>query len=166
LRVGGRQFLAVGERPTFGSAIPAASLFFEKDHPALSKKRVSSRPADAALVQKDQQIRQRMQDSGDPMPLDYMEKNMHWYAEQADEYARRAVAIGDTERFRVRKTRERKEKEKAHYEAMAIKMRALNQASAESAANYTHARIQSVSIGQSRGSRQLTVVLEGSDIDL
>ena len=37
------------------------------------------------------------------------------------------------------------------------------QASAETAANYLHARIQSVSIGNSSGNKNLTIVLRGPD---
>lgn len=118
------------------------------------------------MIERDKAIVSRMLESGEPMPLDYMESNMHWYAKQANEYEARALSAKPPTSFRNKKMREAQEKYIAHLQSMAIKMRALNQAAAESSANYCHARIQSVSIGNSRGNRSLTIVLEGSDARL
>lgn len=134
--------------------------------PVIPRKRPNPRAADDEMLRRDRQIVERMAEEG-PMPLDYMERNMHWYAAQAVRHETIASELPDPKRFRNKKQQHEAARKIAHHESMAIKFRALNQAAAENTAHYAHARIQSITAGNNaRGNRPLTIILRGDDANL
>lgn len=126
-------------------------------------KRRRPREATDAIIQRADQIVDKIVGSGESMPLEYMTLNMHWYAREAERYEKLLAGLPNPLRFRTKKLEKEAEAIRKHYEVMVIKMRALNQAAAENAANYVHARIQSISVGAGPRNRPLTVILSGAD---
>lgn len=117
------------------------------------------------MIERDRQIVAKMAEHG-PMPLDYMEMNMRWYFTRAKYYEEQANTARKPKTFRRVAHQKEQERKIERLQSMADRMRAAGQAAAEAAANYSHAKIQSVSIGNSRGAKQVVVVLSGDEAKL